>query len=45
MLSTAYIDSITKFDVIDPYDGVNFQLLKEEFDYDKPKKSGIPDFR
>ena len=27
------------------YDGVNFQLLKEEFDYAKPKPSGMPDFR
>ncbi|MBR3050377.1 MAG: hypothetical protein IKG61_02865 [Selenomonadaceae bacterium] len=44
-VESAYIDSITKFDVIDPYDGVNFQLLKEEFDYEKPKPSGMPDFR
>jgi len=44
-VESAYIDSITKFDFIDPYDGVNFQLLKEEFDYEKPKPSGMPDFR
>ena len=44
-VESAYIDSITKFDVIDPYDGVNFQLLKDEFDYEKPKPSGMPDFR
>ena len=44
-VESAYIDSITKFDVIDPYDGVNFQLLNEEFDYEKPKPSGMPDFR
>ena len=43
-VESAYIDSITKFDVIDPYDGVNFQLLKEEFDYYKQKPSGMPDF-
>ena len=44
-VESAYIDSITKFDVIDPYDGVNFQLLKEDFDYEKPKALGMPDFR
>ena len=44
-VESAYIDSITKFDVIDPYDGVNFQLLKEEFDYEKPKPLGMPDFK
>ena len=44
-VESAYIDSITKFDVIDPYDGVNFQLLKEEFGYDKPKSAGMPDFK
>ena len=44
-VESAYIDSITKFDVIDPYDAVNFQLLKEEFAYEKPKPSGMPDFR
>ena len=44
-VESAYIDSITKFDVIDPYDAVNFQLLKEEFNYEKPKPSGMPDFR
>ena len=38
-VESAYIDSITKFEVIDPYDGVNFQLLKDEFGYDKPKVS------
>ena len=44
-VESAYIDSITKFEVIDPYDGVNFQLLKDEFSYDKPKPSGMPDFK
>ena len=44
-VESAYIDSITKFEVIDPYDAVNFQLLKEEFAYEKPKPSGMPDFR
>ena len=44
-VEAAYIDSITKFDVIDPYDGVNFQLLNEEFSYEKPKLSGMPDFK
>lgn len=44
-VESAYIDSITKFDVIDPYDGVNFQLLKDEFDYEKPKAAGMPDFK
>ena len=44
-VESAYIDSITKFDVIDPYDGVNFQLLNEEFAYEKPQPSGMPDFK
>ena len=44
-VESAYIDSITKFDVIDPYDNVNFQLLSEEFSYEKPKPSGMPDFK
>ena len=44
-VESAYIDSIMKFDVIDPYDGVNFQLLKDESSYDKPKPSGMPDFK
>lgn len=44
-VESAYIDSITKFDVIDTYDGVNFQLLNEEFAYEKPKPSGMPDFK
>ena len=35
----------TIFDVIDPYDAVNFQLLEEEFGYDKPKSAGMPDFK
>ena len=44
-VESAYIDLITKFDVIDPYDDVNFQLLQEEIAYEKPKTSGMPDFR
>ena len=44
-VESAYIDSITKFDVIDPYDNVNFQLLSEEFSYEKPKPSGMPNFK
>ena len=44
-VESAYVDSITKFDVIDPYDAVNFQLLKEEYSYEKPEMSGMPDFR
>ncbi len=44
-VASAYIDSITKFDVPDPYDEVTFQMLKEEYSYDKPKLSGMPDFK
>lgn len=44
-VESAYIDSITKFDVIDPYYGVNFQLLNEEFAYEKPKTSRMPNFK
>lgn len=41
----AYIDSITKFDVADPYDEVNFQMLKEEYGYEKPKLPSMPNFK
>ena len=44
-VESAYIDSITKFDVPDPYDEITFQMLKEEYGYNKPKLSGMPDFK
>ena len=44
-VESAYIDSITKFDVADPYDEVNFQMLKEEYGYEKPKLPGMPNFK
>ena len=44
-VASAYIDSITQFDVVDPYDEVNYKMLNEEYDYEKPKVSGMPDFK
>ncbi len=45
IVESAYIDSITKFDVADPYDEVTYKMLKEEYDYEKPKVTGMPDFK
>ena len=44
-VESAYIDSITKFDVADPYDAENYKLLREEYDYKKPEPVGMPDFK
>lgn len=44
-VESVYIDSITKFDVSDPYDEVNFQMLREEYDYEKPKKPSMLNFK
>lgn len=44
-VESAYIDSITKFDIADPYDEVNFKMLEEEYGYEKPKLPGMPDFK
>ena len=44
-VESAYIDSITKFDVADPYDDVTYKMLKEEYDYEKPKVTGMLDFK
>ena len=44
-VESAYIDSITIMDVSDPYDEVNYKMLKEEYGYEKPKAIGMPDFK
>ena len=44
-VESAYIDLITKFDVPDPYDGVTSQMLKKEYEYEKPELVGMPDFK
>ena len=44
-VESAYIDSITKFSVADPYDAENYKLLREEYDYQKPEPVGMPDFK
>lgn len=44
-VESAYIDSITRFDVVDPYDEVNFKMLTEEYGYEKPKLLGMPKFK
>jgi len=42
---SAYFDSITKFDVADPYDSGNYELLESESGYKKPQPVGMPDFK
>ncbi len=44
-VESAYMDSITKFDVTDPYDAENYKLLREEYDYKKSEPVGMPDFK
>lgn len=44
-VESAYIDSITKMDVADPYDEVNYKMLSEEYGYEKAKAMGMPDFK
>ena len=44
-VEAAYIDLITVMDVPDPYDEVNYKMLKEEYGYEKPKVVGMPDFK
>ena len=44
-VESAYIDSITKFNVADPYDKKNYRLLQQECDYKKPAPVGMPDFK
>ena len=44
-VESAYIDSITKFDVTDPYDEINYKMLDEEYGYEKPKAAGMPNFK
>ena len=44
-VESAYIDSITKFNVADPYDAENYKLLGEEYDYKKLEPVGMPDFK
>ena len=44
-VESAYMDSITKFDVAEPYDAENYKLLREEYDYKKPEPVGMPDFK
>jgi hypothetical protein len=44
-VESAYINFITQFEVADPYDEVNYKMLKEEYGYEKPKITGMPDFK
>ena len=44
-VESAYIDSITQFEVVDPYDEANYKMLGEEYGYEKPNLSGMPDFK
>lgn len=45
IVASAYIDSITKFDIADPYDEVTYKMLKEEYNYTKPESPSMPDFK
>ena len=44
-VAAAYVDSITKMDVVDPFDAVNYKMLAEEYDYAKPAPAGLPEFK
>lgn len=44
-VAAAYVDSITKMDVTDPYDEVTYKMLAEEYGYEKPAPAGMPDFK
>lgn len=44
-VAAAYVDSVTKMDVADPFDEVNYKMLAEEYDYEKPAPAGLPDFK
>ncbi|MBR6013449.1 MAG: hypothetical protein IK062_06670 [Selenomonadaceae bacterium] len=44
-VESAYIDLITKFDVADPHDEVNYKILNEEYGYTKPKLPSMPNFK
>lgn len=44
-VASAYWDSVTKMDVVDPYDEENYKMLEAEYGYGKPKPAGMPDFK
>ena len=44
-VESAYWDSITKMDVVDPYDEVTYKMLEAEYGYGKAKLAGMPDFK
>ena len=42
---SAYVNSITRMNVQDPYDTENYKLLEGETGYKKPTPVGMPDFK
>ena len=44
-VAAAYWDSVTKMDVVDPYDEVTYKMLEAEYGYGKAKPAGMPDFK
>ena len=44
-VAAAYVDSVTKMDVVDPFDEVTYRMLAGEYDYAKPAPVGLPDFK
>ena len=44
-LEQEYIQSLVRCDFANPYDRKTYELLKEEYGYEKPKPVGMPDFK
>ena len=44
-VESAYWDSVTKMDVVDPYDEENYKMLEAEYGYSKAKPAGMLDFK
>ena len=42
---SAFLEAITRMDVVDPYDSKEYALVKESDGYEKPEAPGMPDFQ
>ena len=44
VVEAAYFGEISSFNVVDPYDSETERLIREEYNYERPKLRGMPDF-
>ena len=44
VVEAAYFGEISSFNVVDPYDSEMERLIREEYNYERPKLCGMPDF-